>query len=491
VRVWVPLEDNMRMLGKRNQYVFDYKIGLSSDGKIMALESKLYADGGWSMSEADSFMACIFGLSCYKVPAARMTPYGVRMDIPSPTACRAPGFVNGHAMIEAIMQHAAREMSLSPLQLREANLVEQGDPIMPPPRILEDPSPISEMIEQVKISSDFAVRRQEVDLFNASNRWKKRGLSLVPMRYDHIGYFQMFGASAKMNCLISVFGVDGSISVAHNGIEMGQGINTKVAQCVAYSLGVPMELIQIKPVTCLTSPNGSVTGGSIGSETNCVAALKACDILKERLAPARAKLGPKASWQEIIMEADANNVDLCARYMFEMVKDNYAQGYQVWGATVTEVEVDILTGEMRVVRADVTEDAGLSTSPQVDIGQVEGAFIMGMGLWTSEEIKYDHDSGELLTMNTWEYKPPAAKDIPQDFRITLNKKMRNPHGVLSSKATGEPALLMGISVLFAIWDALDSSRTDSGQSGWWQLNGPATVEHIHQHAGVTPDQFVF
>lgn len=311
------------------------------------------------------------------------------------------------------------------------------------------------------------------------------------MRYDHwLAGMAMFGLSLKMNCLISVFAVDGTVSVAHNGIEMGQGINTKVAQCVAYSLGIPLEFIQCKPVTALTNPNGSVTGGSAGSEANCVAALAACDILKERLAPARAKLGPGASWQEIIWEANSNNVDLCARYMMEVAKDKY-YGYQVWGVTVTEVEVDILTGEMRIVRADVTEDAGLSSSPLVDIGQVEGAFVMGLGLWTSEEVKCNRETGELLTMNTWEYKPPAAKDIPQDFRVNLLKNARNEHGVLSSKATGEPALLMGISVLFAIWDALDSSRKDGGQTGWWQLNGPATVEHIHQHAGVTPDQFVF
>merc|ERR1712172_397090 len=189
------------------------------------------------------------------------------------------------------------------------------------------------------------------------------------------------------------------------------------------------------------------TGGSCGSETNCVATRGACEILKARLAPYRAKLGPKATWLEVIQEANASNVDLCAHYLMEVEKDKY-YGYQVWGVVVTEVEVDILTGVMRTVRTDLVEDAGLSTSPIVDIGQVEGAFVTGLGLWTSEEIKYHPE-------------------------------------------TGEPALLMGISVLFSIWDALNSSRKDSRQSGWWQLNGPATVEHTHQNAGTTPDQFVF
>jgi len=294
----------------------------------------------------------------------------------------------------------------------------------------------------------------------------------------------------KYHCLISVFGGDGSVSVAHNGIEMGQGINTKVAQVVAFELGIDVSMVKIKAVTALTNPNGATTGGSAGSECNVLAALKACEILKDRLSPTREKLGKDATWQEIISAANSANVDLCARYMMEGKKDDY-NGYSVWGVAVNEVEVDILTGEMFIVRADIVEDAGLSTSPQVDIGQVEGAFAMGLGLWTSEEIKHDPVTGELLTKNTWEYKPPAAKDIPQDFRVTLMPNARNPFGVLSSKATGEPALLLGISVLFAIWDALNSSRVDAGQSGWWQLNGPATVEHIHQHAGVTPDQFIF
>ena len=142
----------------------------------------------------------------------------------------------------------------------------------------------------------------------------------------------------------------------------------------------------------------------------------------------------------------------------------------MWGVALSEVEVDILTGEHHVVRADILEDAGLSTNPSVDIGQVEGAFIMGLGLWTSEEIKFDPVTGDLLTKNTWEYKPPAAKDIPQDFRVELLKNARNPNGVHSSKATGEPAILMSISILFALRNALDSARQDAGLSGWWQLS---------------------
>jgi len=486
VRIWTPLEDNMKMFGKRNAYLFDYKIGLDKDGKILGIESKLYCDGGWSCNDVDSAFACVFGTSCYNIPALKYTPYGVRTDTHPPTAVRAPGMVNGNSMIEAILQHAAVEMGMNPMALRTTNLMKQGDPVMPPGRFLDAPSPIPEMLEQLNTSAEMAPRQAEILAFNSANRWKKRGLSVVPMRYDH----SLNGFQLKMNCLISVFAIDGTVAVSHNGIEMGQGMNTKVAQVVAYELGIPLDMIQIKPVTANVSPNGSTTGGSAGSEANCMAAISACQILKERLEPVRKKMGLEATWQEIITAASDAGIDLCARYQFEAVKDNFL-GYHVWGAAVSEVEVDILTGEMYVVRSDIIEDVGLSTSPQVDIGQIEGSFIMGQGLWTSEEIKHNSETGELLTMNTWEYKPPAAKDIPQDLRVSMLKNARNPLGCFSSKATGEPAVLMGITVLFAIWDALNSSRSDGGQSGWWQLNGPATVEHIHQHAGVSPDQFIF
>jgi xanthine dehydrogenase/oxidase len=233
------------------------------------------------------------------------------------------------------------------------------------------------MISKAKEEANFIARRQAVDDFNAANRWKKRGISLVPMRYDH--WIRGFGL--KMNALVSIFGLDGTISVTHNGIEMGQGMNTKVVQCVAHTFGVPIEMVQIKPVTLVTNPNGSTTGGSAGSETNCVAVIGACNILKARLAPYKTKLGAKATWLEVIWEANKANEDLCAHYMMEVEKDKYF-GYQVWGVAVTEVEVDILTGEKRIVRVDLLEDAGLSTSPVVDIGQVEGAFVMGLGLWT-------------------------------------------------------------------------------------------------------------
>jgi len=490
VRLWMTLEDNMNMFGKRNPYLFDYEIGFDADKKIVGVKSDIYSDGGWTVNGSDSIFASYFGQSCYNIPNLKYSPWGVRTHTQTHTSTRAPGMCNGHAMLEHMMEHSAAELGVNSLELRLNNLMTESSPILPPGLtlgILGETCKIQEIVDQLKTNSDYANRLEAAKTFNEKNTWKKRGVSLVPLRYVH--YLKGWGV--KFHCLVSVFADDGSVSVTHGGIEMGQGINTKVQQVVAKQLGIDMSMVKIKPTANITNPNGTVTGGSVGSEINCAAALGACDILNANLAETKEKLGEDATWLEIITAANKASVDLCARFMHSTDRDPSNNIYHVWGAGVTEVEIDILTGEMYIVRSDLIEDAGLSTSPQVDIGQVEGAFVMGLGMWTSEQIKFHPETGKLLTDNTWEYKPPAAKDIPQDFRVTLLKDSKNPNGILSSKATGEPALLMSVSVLFAIKDALSSSRALAGLKGWWKLEGPATVEKIHQNAGVNPDQFVF
>ena len=319
----------MRMLGMRNHYLFDYKvrlplivsrshnsnihqIGLSAAGKVLGVESSIYADSGWSLNEVDSMLAAIFGQSCYKIPACKYIPYGVRTDTAPPTATRAPGMINGAAMIEAILEHAAAEIGTNSLDLRLNNMMEQGDTVLPPPFTLMEPNPVPGMISNLQSSADYSTRLAAVQTFNAANRWKKRGLALVPFRYGH--NISMF-SGLKFHCLLSVFGGDGSVSVAHSGIEMGQGLNTKVVQCIAYELGISVDLIKVKPVRVVTNPNGAVTGGSAGSECTCVAAIEACKILKARLEPIKAQVGQDVTWPELIKAANEADVDLCARYM--------------------------------------------------------------------------------------------------------------------------------------------------------------------------------
>ncbi|KAG1648953.1 Xanthine dehydrogenase [Nymphon striatum] len=225
-------------------------------------------------------------------------------------------------------------------------------------------------------------------------------------RYPH-AYFGI-----KFNATISIYTTDGTVSISHGGIEMGQGINTKAAQVCAYELGIPLSMVRVKETNSLISPNQTLTGGSIGSD------LVAFDI---------------------------------------------PGGYDIYGMTAAEIELDVLTGIVQIPKVDMLYDCGDSMSPAIDIGQIEGAFVMGIGLMMSEQMKYDPKNGELLTKNTWEYKPPTTKDIPIQFNITLLKNTPNPLGVLGSKATGEPPLCMSSSVLFAIRDAIQSAREDAGK----------------------------
>lgn len=229
--------------------------------------------------------------------------------------------------------------------------------------------------------------------------------------------------------LVAIYGEDGTVSVTHGGIEMGQGINTKVAQVVAHCLNIPLSHVSIKPMDNVVGANSFVTGGSITSESVCMAVKKACETLLERMEPVREELGdPK--WSELTQACYDRLIDLSCK---STCSKNELVEYTIWGCSCAEVEVDILTGNLQLKRVDILEDTGESMSPGIDVGQVEGAFVMGIGYWLTESLAYGSEKGELLTNRTWTYKPPGAKDIPIDFRVTFLRNSSNAGGVLRSK----------------------------------------------------------
>ncbi|XP_054281347.1 uncharacterized protein LOC128999016 [Macrosteles quadrilineatus] len=260
-----------------------------------------------------------------------------------------------------------------------------------------------------------------------------------------------------------------------------------VAQVVAYTLGVPVESISVKPTLSLTAPNAAPTGGSGGSESACYAAKKACEELLSRLEPIK-KENPNATWKELVAKAMGQQVNLNATYMFTPKDD--VKSYSIYGVAVLEVLLDILTGQFLITRVDILEDCGTSLSPEVDIGQIEGAYVMGLGLYTSEDLIYDHKTGRNLTNRTWTYKVPGAKDIPIDFRVQMRQNAPNPVGVLKSKATGEPPLNMSIGVVFALRRCLESARVDSGlPDQYLHIDPPLTTERIWLNSGNSIEQF--
>lgn len=254
-----------------------------------------------------------------------------------------------------------------------------------------------------------------------------------------------------------------------------------MAQVAAYILGIPLEFVKIESSDTINGANSDVTASSFGSESVSFAVRSACSAINKRLKPVRESLKSDAKWLDIVSTAWSRGINLIAS---DHYKVGDMQNYHIYGLAITEIEVDILTGNNFIKRVDILEDAGESLSPNVDIGQIEGAFVMGLGYWLSEHLIYDRQTGKLLTNRTWNYKPPGAKDIPIDFRIEMLQGSANTGGFMRSKATGEPPCCLAVSVIFALQHAMQSARHDAGlQKEWIRLGAPTTPETIVLNSG--------
>ncbi|EDW59395.1 uncharacterized protein AOX3 [Drosophila virilis] len=461
VRFVQSLESMMDVNGKRWACRSDYQFHVLATGKIVGLENDFYEDAGWNSNESPiSGESTSTAANCYDFTDANYKVNGnaVLTDAPSSTWCRAPGSVEGIAMMENIVEHVAFEVEHDPAEVRLLNMAKGHK--------------MAELLPQFLQSREYHQRRKEIESHNAKNRWIKRGLGLALMDYP-IFYFGQFPAT------VAIYHIDGTVVVSHGGIEMGQGMNTKIVQVAAYTLGIELDHIRIESSDTINGANSIVTGGAVGSESVCYAVRKACETLNARLQPVKKD---KATWQETVQAAYAASINLIAS---DHYKKGDMQSYHIYGLALTEIELDVLTGNNQIKRVDLLEDAGESLSPNIDIGQIEGAFVMCLGYWLSEQLIYDRQTGRLLTNRTWNYKPPGAKDIPIDFRVEL---VQNPQassaGFMRSKATGEPPCCLAVSVVFALQQALQSARKDAGlPREWVRLGAPTTPETLLLNAG--------
>ncbi|XP_015110494.1 xanthine dehydrogenase [Diachasma alloeum] len=467
-RLIMTIESNMTIIGKRFAVKHDYEIGVDADGVIQYLKQQSWHNAGSSFNDPIAAQSMMHSYSCYDKTTWASVANEVHTDVPSNTYARAPGSTEGVAMAENMMENIAQALGKDPVEVRLNNMN------------ATDKEPLSRMIADIKQTSDYTARVEAVRMFNKENRWKKRGISLMPMKYP-------LELGGMWNALISVYPRDGTVAVLHGGIEVGQGINTKVAQVAAYTLGIDLDMINVKPTNNLAAPNNTVTGGSISTESAANATITACKELLNRLEPIKNKM-TNPTWKELVFAAFQENVNLCVQ---AMLPADSSKGYPIYAVTVSEVEVDMLTGQHVIRRVDLLEDVGISMNPEIDRGQVEGAFVMGAGYWTSEDLIYDPKSGLLVNNRTWNYKPPGAKDIPVDFRVAFRKRSPNPVGVLRSKAIGEPPLCMAFSIPLALRNALNSARKDAGNAEpWYQFDGPATTENILKTSLTTKDLMV-
>ncbi|KAJ8719963.1 hypothetical protein PYW07_012006 [Mythimna separata] len=451
-----PLTTNFRAVGKRLPVVNDYEIQVNRAGVIQRLNTTIYEDNGHMLNETLTAFGADVYYNCYDATKMNYKSFDTVTDTAKNTWCRSPGSLEAIACMEYIMERISYELSLDPVAVRLANL---------------DRTKYEEMVGMVdtlKKNAEYDTRRAAVDSFNTQNRWKKRGMRWAFARWSPVG-------AQRFDVNLSIFQGDGTVVITHAGVEMGQGINTKAAQVAAYFLKIPVEKIQIKGNNTIIAPNSFITGGSLTTSSVIFGLRRCCDQINERLAPIRTTM-PDATWEQLVKAAYNADVDLQA-HGFASAAD--AQMYNIYGMALCEVEIDVLTGESEVLRVDMLQDVGLSISPEIDVGQVEGSFIMGLGYWTCEKLVYG-ENGALLTDRTWDYHVPEARDIPQDFRVYFKKNSFSNELILGSKGTGEPATCATVVVAFAIREAIVQARQESGipTTQWVDIDGPSTTENI-------------
>ncbi|XP_004628659.1 aldehyde oxidase 1 [Octodon degus] len=480
VRCVLERGEDMLITGGRHPYLGKYKVGFKNDGRIVALDMEHYNNGGSTLDE--SLWVVEMGLlkmeNAYKLPNLRCRGRACRTNLPANTALRGFGFPQAGLITEACLVEVATKCGLSPEEVREVNLY-QGIERMPCGQEINTEG-LARCWSECKAKSAFSLRRAAVDRFNAGSPWKKRGLAMVPLKFPvGIGNVAMGQASA----LVHIY-LDGSVLLTHGGIEMGQGVHTKMLQVVSRELKMPMGNIHLRRTSTETIPNANASGGSVVADLNGLAVKDACQTLLRRLEPIISK-NPRGTWKDWAQAAFDQSISLSAIGYFRGYESNidWEKGeghpfeYCVYGAACSEVEVDCLTGTHKNIRTDIVMDVGHSINPALDRGQVEGAFIQGMGLYTSEELKYS-PRGALHTRGPDQYKIPATCDVPAELHISFLPPSENSNTLYSSKGLGESGVFLGCSVLFAIWDAVSAARRERGLPGRLALSSPLTPEKI-------------
>ncbi|ESO93188.1 hypothetical protein LOTGIDRAFT_145383, partial [Lottia gigantea] len=499
VRCVLDREDDMVTTGTRHPILAKYKVGFSEDGRLHCLDINTYFNCGDSLDLSEHMISSIKvmmvvlnkGNNCYNIPNFRTTGHLCKTNIRSKTAFRGFGLPQGVFTTETVMQHIVESQGWGPLKILQLNFFKEGDR-----------AHIDQIIKGCHVQdcwddclkqSNYKEREQEVKRFNRENRWRKRGISIMPMQFG-IGFGRM--SMNQGGAFVSIY-TDGSVLLAHGGVEMGQGINVKMIQVASGTLGIPTNKIHIIETGTNTVPNTSATAASTGTDLNGMAVKVRYEIswtlLKIRKVIDLYKKVDGSKWEDWITEAHEDRVSLSATGFYKTPDLGYDQetdsyntyDYFSFGAGCSEVEIDCLTGDHTILRTDLVIDIGFSLNPAIDIGQVEGAFVQGCGLMMLEQYKVSQ-SGNLLTRGPGTYKLPSVGNIPKIFNVSFLKDKPNPRAIYSSKAIGGPPLLLAIYVFFATKAAISATRTGQELEGYFRLDSPATPDVIRM---TCQDQF--
>jgi xanthine dehydrogenase large subunit len=475
-------DDDMNFTGKRHDFTADYDVGFDGDGRITGIRLDLASRCGATvdLSPAINDRAMFHADNCYFLPAVEIVSRRLKTHTVSNTAFRGFGGPQGMMAIERVMDAIAAALGRDPLEIRRTNLYGPGRDVTPYHMQVED-NVAPELIAELAAGTDYAARRAAVEAFNAGHRVLKKGLALTPVKF---GISFTTTHLNQAGALVLVY-ADGSIQVNHGGTEMGQGLMIKVAQVVADVFGVPIESVKVTATRTDKVPNTSATAASSGSDLNGMAAQRAAETIRQRLDAFAAEQPGSQDWSfpELCRRAHLGRISLSATGFYATPKIHYDRAthkgrpflYFAYGAALSEVVIDTLTGEHRVLAVDILHDVGRSLNPAVDLGQIEGGFIQGMGWLTTEELVFD-DRGRLLTHAPSTYKIPTANDRPAHMEIAIWAQGRNVEATVHrSKAVGEPPLMLAISVFSALTQAVAAAAPGKGLP---KLDAPATPERI-------------
>eukprot|EP01065_Artemidia_motanka_P048029 TRINITY_DN765_c0_g1_i1.p1 TRINITY_DN765_c0_g1~~TRINITY_DN765_c0_g1_i1.p1 ORF type:complete len:1433 (+),score=487.88 TRINITY_DN765_c0_g1_i1:161-4300(+) len=463
VRVILELGTNLVAIGHRPAFRSDIQVGCMKDGTITAVKAQTYF--GNSGGDVGNFLGSCD--NCYNIPNWNVQASTMKLDLPITRSCRGPGWVPGIWFGERIAGLVAAKLGMPSVAVKEKNFYQKGQ-VTPGGFPLKNWN-MQELWATLKASSEYEKRAEAVAAFNASNRWVKKGLAMAPSKFTFAYLPSLNIASAlMMDCRVTIH-ADGSVAVLSGGTEMGQGLTTKVSQTVSYHLGCKMSDITF--LEQQTSQMGSIatgldlSGGSVASELTCLSAKNCCNALNQTLAPVYKQLGPSATWQQVCAKAAEMGLDLSEKKNatgHAPGVDKKGDVYSTYGAACAEVSVDILTGQINLGRTDLIFDIGRSVNPDVDIGQVEGGFTMGLGLALLEDVSYD--AAGAMTAGAATYEPPGTVDIPQEWHVTLFNGAVNPVTPGGAKAIGEPPVSLSYVAVDAIQQAFAAAAKDAGSA---------------------------
>jgi xanthine dehydrogenase large subunit len=501
-------DDDMMITGKRHDFRIDYEVGFGADGRLTAIDFTQYARCGWAqdLSIPVADRAMLHADNAYLLDAVRITSHRLKTHTQSATAYRGFGGPQGMLGIERVIDHVAHTLGRDPVDVRRVNYYLPPETAgtaqnTTPYHMKVEDFELHGMTESLMASSDYAARRAEIAEWNANSPVMKRGIAFTPVKF---GISFTLTHLNQAGALVHVY-QDGSIQMNHGGTEMGQGLFQKVAQVAAARFGVALDAVKITATDTAKVPNTSATAASSGTDLNGMAVKAACDTIRDRMSDCLARIYQlpasevvfaggtvRMGQEEISFERAAqiayeNRVSLSATGFYATPKVEWdriaGRGrpffYFAYGAAVSEVVIDTLTGENRILRTDILHDAGASLNPALDIGQVEGGFVQGAGWLTTEELVWD-DKGRLRTHAPSTYKIPACSDRPDVFNVELWDGSNREDTIYRSKAVGEPPFMLGNAVFLALSDAISNCGPH-----YPDLDAPATAEQVLAAVGRT------